>query len=332
VTPALALAALLAVPQEPEPAPAVRFTVASPFEPGRVVPTPPESPLTEEAFDLGRRLFHEASLSGSGQMACATCHIPERGFAEPLPRARGDAALRNTPTLYNAAFGERFGWDGRASSLEEFALLPIANPREMALPLADAVAWLGADAGYAGAFRQVYGAPPSAPLLARALATYLRAITLGDSPVDRFQRAEPSTLTREEKAGLWVYESRGRCWKCHPQPGFTDDGFHNTGVGAVDGAPTDPGRIAVTGADADRGAFKTPTLRGLAFTAPYMHDGSLATLEEVVGFYRRGGNPNPWLDPAMEPLDLTDDDARHLVAFLRALSRVEPPAAADRRR
>jgi cytochrome c peroxidase len=304
-------------------APAVPYSERSPFRPDAVIPAPAEAPLGEAVFRLGERLFHDPLLSGGKQRACSTCHLPQHGFAEPLPRALGDATLRNTPSLFNRAYGKAFSWDGKAATLEAQVLLPIENPKEMALPIADAVARLGADPGYAAAFRETLGEPPSAGSLGRALATYVRGLTLGDSPIDRFLRNQPSSLTREERIGLWVFDSKGRCWRCHVQPNFTDEQFHNTGVGAAGGEPTDPGRMAVTGDARDRGAFKTPTLRGLVHTAPYMHDGSLATLEEVVAFYRRGGNRNPWVDAELEPLELTDDEAAHLVAFLRALSRVE---------
>lgn len=325
---ALALVALPLVAQGEASSPA--FPLRSPFDPQAMVPAAAEQPLTPELYALGRRLFHEPRLSADGALSCASCHRPELGFSDGLPRALGDTRLRNTPPLYNRAFGHAFGWDGKAPTLEAQVLLPIANQHEMNLPLADAVARLRSDAGYVREFTAVLGAAPDEAGLGAALGGYLRGIVLGDSPVDRFFRNQRNSLTREERAGLWIYESKGRCWRCHVQPNFSDEKFHNTGVGVVDGEPGDLGRFLVTQKDADRGAFKTPTLRGLTLTAPYMHDGSLATLEDVVAFYRRGGNANPWLSPQLEPLALTDDDARHLVAFLRALSRVEPPQERSR--
>lgn len=124
---------------------------------------------------------------------------------------------------------------------------------------------------------------------------------------------------------MWIFKSKGGCWRCHTEPNFTDEAFHNTGIGSLNGTPED-GRMAVTGSEEDRGKFKTPTLRGLTFTAPYMHNGSLASLEDVIELYRRGGNPNSHLDPALKPLDLTDQEATYLVSFLRALSRQASPA------
>jgi len=148
----------------------------------------------------------------------------------------------------------------------------------------------------------------------------VRRLRRADSPVDRFRTGDFAALSDEERAGLWFYESRGGCWRCHSGPNFSDERFHDTGVGALDGEP-EAGRAAVSGLAEDRGRFKTPSLRGVALTAPYMHDGSLAALEDVVEFYRLGGRPNANLDPLLAPLEMGADDARHLVAFLRALSR-----------
>jgi len=275
--------------------------------------------------ELGRRLFFDPLLSADRTVSCASCHRPDHGYASPEPRStgvRGQTTERNAPSLLNRAYGERFMWDGRFERLTDQVLEPIHNPREMDLPLADALERLREDAGYREAFAGAYPDGVTRANLADALAAFVGRLRLGNSAIDRFQAAlEP--LSAEEKSGLWIYESKGGCWRCHSGPNLTDEDFHNTGVGAVDGRP-EPGRFAVTGDEADRGRFKTPTLRGLEMTAPYMHDGSLATLEQVVAFYRRGGNANPGLDPAMRPLDLTDEEARNLVAFLRALSRPVP--------
>ncbi len=283
----------------------------------------PPDDASPEVVALGRRLFFDPILSLDRTVACASCHRPESGLADAEPTSRGVGGrrtLRNTPTVLNRALGTRFFWDGRAASLEEQALAPIEDEREMALPLDEALARLAADADYAAAFEGAFGGPPTRERLARALASFVRRLWIGDSPVDRFRAGEHDALTPAERAGLWLFESRGGCWRCHSGPNFSDEDFHATGVGARDGVPED-GRFAVTGDPRDRGRFKTPTLRGVALTAPYMHDGSLATLEEVVEFYRRGGNPSENLDPALRPLELSDRDAANLVAFLRALSR-----------
>ena len=281
-----------------------------------------ELELDEAASELGRRLFFEPALSADGEVACATCHQPEHGLADGLPRSVGvGGALteRNTPTLFNRALGQRFMWRGDAASLEEQALLPIANPLEMGLPVEQAVARLAEMEEYAGAFERALGGPPTEERLARALAAFVERLWLGDSPFDRFRAGERDALTPQERGGMWFFQSRGQCWRCHGGPNLTDEEFHNTGIGSVEGVPL-PGRAALTGDEADRGAFKTPTLRGIELTAPYMHDGSLATLEEVVQFYREGARPNSHLSPHLAPIEMNDEEAANLLAFLRALT------------
>ena len=274
---------------------------------------------------IGRRLFFDPVLSSDRTVACASCHQPGHGFADPRPLSvgvEGRTTLRHAPTLLNRALGKAFMWDGRAATLEEQVLRPIVNPLEMDLSLEQALTRLASDESYAAGFRRLTGGPPTEADLSRALATFVRHLWHAGSAVDRFRSGDVSVLSPQEKAGMWVYESRGRCWRCHGGANFTDEAFHNTGVGVRDGMAL-PGRMGFTGVEQDRGAFKTPTLRGLTLTGPYMHDGSLTTLEEVIEFYRRGGEPNPDLDDNLRPLDLTDKDVIHLAAFLRALSRVD---------
>lgn len=293
------------------------------------LPIPADNPLTSEAFELGQRLFFDPILSADRKISCASCHQPEHGFASPEARplgVYGRRALRHAPTLYNRGYGDRQRWDGLAGSLEEQVLLPIQDPNEMDLQLGEAVARIEAQEGYRAAFDANFEDGVSEGNLAKALACFVRGLTYGDSPPDRFIYGERSAMSRQELAGMWIYESKGRCWQCHSRPNFSDEKFHNTGIAVIDGKP-EPGRQAVTGEDADLGAFKVPTLRGLTETAPYMHDGSIESLEEVVEFYRRGGNPNANLDPIMQPLELSDEDAGNLLAFLRSLSKRNTEAA-----
>lgn len=278
------------------------------------------APAAEVA--LGRRLFFDPILSVDRSVACASCHDPAHGMASPTASStgvNGARTPRNAPAIVNRALGESFMWDGRVATLEEQVLQPIENELEMGQPVDDAVARLDADDAYRAAFEAAFGARPSRDSLSRALASFVRRLLIGDSPLDRFRTGDIGALSPAARSGLWLYESRGGCWRCHSGPNFTDEDFHATGVGAVDGVP-EPGRFAVTGREEDRGRFKTPTLRGVAESAPYMHDGSLATLADVVEFYRQGGRPNANLDPRIQPIELSDEDAEHLVAFLRALS------------
>ena len=283
-------------------------------------PASADSPLTPARVALGRKLFFDPILSHDRTVACATCHRPDHGFASPEPRPigiGGRTAARRAPSLFNRAYGTAFFWDGRAATLEEQALEPIANPDEMGSSVADALTRLKADDGYREQFANAFDDGLTAANLGKAIASFERVLLRGDSPIDKFrQRGERSAMTKAELHGLWLYESKGQCWQCHSGKNFTDEGFHNTGVSW---GGTDVGRYAVTKADADRGKYKTPTLRGVKLTAPYMHDGSMKSLEEVVEFYNKGGSTNPHLDPAMKPLNLSKEELADLVAFLKAL-------------
>ncbi|HEU4420821.1 MAG TPA: cytochrome c peroxidase [Planctomycetota bacterium] len=285
------------------------------------MPKPDGYTPTEPMFELGRRLFLDPILSSDRSVSCASCHPMATGFAsaEPLPAGvHGRRALRHAPALWNRGYGTLQRWDGASPSLEAFVLEPIADPNEMDLPLGQALDRLATDAGYRQQFEKAFGTAPSAETLQRSLATFVRGIVAGDAPYDRFLRGDAEALTKAQRTGQWIFESKGACWKCHTPPLFTDDRFHNTGIGVRDGVP-EQGRARVTKDEEHTGQWKTPTLRGLRLTAPFMHDGSLATLEDVVAFYVRGGNANPHLDPKMRQLDLSADDQHALVAFLMSL-------------
>jgi cytochrome c peroxidase len=286
----------------------------------KAVSSPADNPMTPEKVALGRKLFFDPILSGDKTVACATCHHPDKAMAgnEALPRGIGGVPTkRKAPTLYNRGLGTSFFWDGRAATLEEQALLPIEDPTEMGAKLPEVIDRLKADAGYAAAFQKSFPDGVTKENLAKALASFQRALIRGESPVDKFmQRGERSALTQEEIHGVWLYESKGMCWKCHSGPNFTDDVARNTGVSWGKG---DLGRFAITKKEGDQGRFKTPTLRGVALSGPYMHDGSLKTLEDVVEFYDKGGTPNPHLDAGLKPLGLTAEEKKSLVAFLKAL-------------
>jgi cytochrome c peroxidase len=274
-------------------------------------------------FALGRALFFDPVLSFDRSVSCASCHQPDHGFADPRPISLGilgRSAARHTPSLFNRGMGRAFSWAGQAASLHEQVLLPIPNPREMGLALDEIAPRLRADPRHGPAFEAAFGRPATIADTGAALTAFVERIWAGASPIDRFQAGDFDALNDRERAGLWLYESKAGCWRCHAGRNYTDEDFHATGVGAQGGVPQQ-GRESVTGAESDRGRFKTPTLRGVARTAPYMHDGSLATLEEVVAYSRRGGNAIPQRDERLVALDLSDDEAASLAAFLRALSR-----------
>lgn len=286
---------------------------------------------SEEEVALGRALFFDPILSARRTVACASCHRPEFAFADNRKNSRGIEGYltrRNAPSLFNKGISKGLLWDGRAATLEDQVVMPIENPEEMGLGTAAAVnRILSGEGGYAKRFREVFDRDADEETLKIALAAFVRALTVGDSPVDRFRDGDLAALDADEEAGLWLFEGKGRCWKCHKGPNFSDESFHNTGVGAVDGVPA-PGRYAITKTEGDQGRFRTPGLRMLTRTAPYMHDGSLETLEDVIEYYRRGGNENSHRSQKLAKLELTDREAEQLVAFLKALSRVAEPVPA----
>ncbi|HVX10678.1 MAG TPA: cytochrome c peroxidase [Pirellulales bacterium] len=284
-------------------------------------PAPDDNRLTPERVRLGRKLFFDPILSADGTVACASCHDPAHGFASAEPRSvgiHGRRGKRNAPSLLNRANGTSFFWDGRTATLEEQALEPIANPLELGGSLSDAVGRVAANTVYREAFSATYTDGVTSQNVGRALAAFERVLLSGDSRVDRFQAGDAGALTANERKGLWLFESRAQCWRCHRGANYSDEAFHNTGVAALQAEP-DPGRYAVSRDEADRGRFKTPGLRDISRTAPYMHDGSLATLRDVVRYYNQGTTANPHLDLAIKPLGLSPEEIDHLVAFLQAL-------------
>jgi cytochrome c peroxidase len=287
------------------------------------MPIPEENPLTPKKAALGRELFRDPLLSRDHKVSCATCHDPARGFSDHRPVAVGvfgRQGNRRVPRIVNRGYGKAFFWDGRIATLEEQVLQPILSSKEMDLTLEEAVARLDGVPRYRKLFREIFEREISAPDLARALASYVRTILAGDSPYDRHLQGNAEALSEEARLGLRIFRGKGNCTLCHLGPNLTDESFHNTGIAWRDGKFDDDGRHVVTRNDRERGSFKTPTLREVARTPPYMHDGSLPTLEEVIAYYDRGGNRNPQLDPEIRPLGLTEEERRVLATFLRSLS------------
>lgn len=302
------------------------FLAAAPKQPplglDAYMPTPADNPLTPQKAALGRKLFFDKRLSRDQSLSCASCHDPELGFTDRERVAVGIDGLqgsRRSPRLVNRGYGQTFFWDGRAQSLEEQVLKPIENPIEMDLKLADAIDRLAQDQEYAETFEAVFHGGPTPETVAMALASYVRTIVSGNSAYDRHVAGDSSALTPPQRRGLELFRGKAACAVCHLGPNLSDEEFHNTGVGWKDGEPEDLGRFDVTGHPEDRGAFKTPTLREVASAGPYMHDGSLETLEDVIDFYNDGGEDNPYLDFDMMQLELTDGEKSDLVAFLHAL-------------
>ena len=292
--------------------------------------SPATNPMTVEKVQLGRRLFFDPILSRDGTVACATCHRPEQGFASPEPVAvgiNGRVGKRNAPSIFNRGYGSQFLWDGSAGTLEDQALTPISNPNEFGSDIETVLRSLRENEAYRAEFALVFGEAEtpqeviSADRLAKAIASFERTLVYGNTQVDRFRASEYGALSREARQGMWIFESAGGCWKCHGGETFSDELFHNTGVDFKN-PKRDAGRFEVTEKQGDRFKFKTPSLRGVSLTAPYMHDGSMKTLKEVVEFYNRGGAPDDAnLDEDIQPLNLSEKEVGFLVEFLKALSQ-----------
>ncbi len=299
------------------------------------MPVPEESPITPAKVALGRRLFFDRRLSRDSSMSCATCHDPRRAFTDGRAVSVGvfgRRGERSVPTLVNRGYGASFFWDGRIPTLEQQVLEPIRNPKELDMTVKEVAARLKRDRGYRKSFRLVFERDLNTEDLARALATYVRTIRSGNSAFDRYTNGDRNALSEQARLGLNLFRGKANCVACHVGPNLTDERFHNTGVAWRDGRLLDPGRFAITSKETDRGAFKTPTLREIARTAPYMHDGSLATLEDVIDYYDRGGNRNPYLDTELRPLRLTKQEKESLLVFLRALDGKKPQMNTEERR
>lgn len=291
---------------------------------------PVDNALSAKKIALGKQLYFDPRLSGDGTISCATCHNPQFGWTDGQPvsvGAGGQKGGRSAPTVINRAFSTNQFWDGRAASLEEQALGPIQNPIEMAMTVEDLIPRIQAIEGYQRQFREVFGSEVTAENVARAIAAFERTVLSGDSDFDRFQAGDQNALSAEAQRGMNLFFGKAQCASCHGGSNFTDEQFHNLGVTLSEGAaPAEPhqapdlGRYDVTKDDRDKGKFRTPTLRHIAQTAPYMHDGSLKTLEEVMEFYNRGGSPGPNLDPLIRPLNLAEQEIVDLVAFMQALT------------
>jgi cytochrome c peroxidase len=296
---------------------------------------PDDNPITKEKIELGKMLYFDTRLSKDDTISCATCHAPDKGFTDQLRVSTGirdQQGTRNAPTVINTAFNFFQFWDGREPTLEAQALGPIANPVEMGNPVEDATFTIAGIRGYAPLFAAAFGDPGvSSDRIAKAIASYERTVLSGNSAWDRYVYAHESDALSESAArGLALFEGKARCTQCHVGFNLTDGVFHNLGVGMAADNP-DLGRYVATAKETDKGAFKTPTLRDLQQTAPYMHDGSVKTLAEVIELYNRGGEANPWLDPKMKPLDLSDQEKADLVAFMESLEGDWTPIEAPTR-
>lgn len=285
---------------------------------------PADNPLTAKKVELGRLLFFDKRLSKNNTVACASCHLPDKGFADGRAVSIGVDKLKGTrsaPISVNRVYGQAQFWDGRAATLEDQSIGPLVSPVEHGfLNHDEMVRKMRKIPGYRAMFQEVFGRDIVIEDVGRAIASFQRTILSGNSPADRFDYGGDGTaLSEEAKRGLELFRGKARCTRCHSNFNFSDEKFHNLGIG-WDTNTVDLGRYMVTKNPEDIGAFKTPTLREIARTAPYMHDGRFKTLAEVVEFYNGGGIKNPFLDNTIIPLELTEQEKGDLVAFLRSLN------------
>jgi cytochrome c peroxidase len=349
------LAAAVSVPAQP-PAPGAAPPV--PLFSSEVIQsfTPSDNPITDAKAKLGDMIFDEKRISSDNSVACNTCHSPRNGFTTHTPTARGVGdriGKRNAPSILNAMFYKSMFWDGRAATLEEQATLPILNPVEMGQKdPKDVVAKMAAIPEMVESFQKVFGRPPNWEDMGKALGAFERTRLSTEAPFDRFLHGDQKALSASQQRGWTLFTGKARCGSCHTYdpalPLFGDNRFHNTGVAAgkqdfnqlakratasaVAGTKTeidtlaletdysDLGRFLVTQKRDDIGAFKTPFLRDVLLTGPYMHDGNLETLWDVIEFFNKGGERNPFLDADMKPLGLTAMEVDDLVNFLSALT------------
>jgi cytochrome c peroxidase len=329
---------------------------------------PDDNPQTDPKVALGQDLYFDKRLSVDDTVSCATCHDPKRAFTDNKPVSEGvggKTGARNAPTVLNAMFNVEQFWDGRSPTLEAQAVQPIINPVEMAMPSHDAlVQKLAAIPDYVHRFQDVFGAPLSIEAVGKALAAFERLQLSGDSPFDRFRAGDASAISDSAKRGWDLFQNKARCITCHEfndtSAFFSDFKYHNIGVGmkhsknfealsrqvqslaesggldqkkldemALQEGFSELGRFLVTRQVKDIGAFKTSMLRDLELTGPYMHDGSLKTIREVLDFYNKGGEPNPNLDGGIRKLDLTEQELTDLEALLKSLTGSRTRALAE---
>jgi cytochrome c peroxidase len=294
---------------------------------------PANNPYSPAKAELGRYLYFEKRLSADETLSCASCHDPQFAFTDGAAVSTGirkQKGNRSAPTIINRAYTLAQFWDGRAATLEEQAKGPMANPMEMGNTHEALVGRLRQIPGYRPMFAKAFGSEEvTIDRVAMAIACFERTLLSGNAPYDRYKLGNKQALTSEQVRGMSVFFDKAKCDKCHEGANFTLNAYANLGVGS-DKPDPDVGRFGVTKDPRDWGVFKTPTLREIAHTAPYMHDGSLKTLDEVVDFYDKGGIKNRNLDENIKPLHLTHQEKIDLLAFLRSLSgegwqNVKPP-------
>ncbi len=313
-------AATKPLPAMPAAAPLPRTPAALPE-----LKTPEDNPLTPEKVALGKQLFFDKRLSKDGSMACETCHLPEKGWTDAQklsPKVGGAVNTRHTPTLWNVGYNEAYYWDGRAATLEKN--VEAAWKGQMGADPAEIAGKLGAVPGYQVQFRTLFKSDVTPDGIVKALASFIRTLRSGGSPWDRYEAGDKAAVGEDAVRGFDLFRNKAGCAACHAPPLYTDNGFHNVGIGFdKDVKEPDVGRGKVTNDEKDKGRFKTPTIRSIETSGPYFHDGRAATLEEAVDLMLAGGIKNPNLDERLKPVKLSDSEKKDLLAFVKALKAPE---------
>jgi len=292
------------------------------------VPIPADNPMTVEKVELGKMLFFDKRLSKDKDISCATCHLPEHGYAEPHAVStghKGQKGNRNANPVINSQYATALFWDGRAVSLEDQAGGPVENPIEMGQDMNVVTKLLADVPEYKKRFMEVFGEAPTKDNITKAIAAFERTLLEGNSPFDKFQAGDANAISEDAKKG-WELFNQKLCSTCHTPPVFSNWGFYNSGVG-TDKPNPDIGRMEITKLPSDKSAFRVPSLRGVEKTGPYFHDGSVESLEEAVKFMANGGKDNPNLHPlfrALKAQKTTDQEIQQLVAFLKSLTGEHP--------
>jgi cytochrome c peroxidase len=290
------------------------------------IPYPADNPSSPAKVALGEKLFFETGLSSDHTVSCASCHKPDHFFADQVALSKGTGGHdgdHNSVSILNAAYATHLLWDGRSITLEDQVQYPVTHPREMANSKEKVVKFLAGEPSSGPLFRQAFGDEAvSWERLTKAIGSFERTLLTGNAAFDRYQSGDEAALSPAAKRGFELFRGAAGCIQCHSytqtRPFFSDFDFHNTGVSW--GRSADLGRYEITKAREDKGAFRTPSLRNVAATAPYMHDGRMASLREVIDFYSAGGTRNPFLDEKIKPLSLSERDKADLIAFLQSLT------------
>jgi len=303
--------------------PIASFADDSVYEPIPAMEYPSDNKWSKEKEVLGKMLYFDPRLSGSNWISCATCHNPGLGWGDGLPRTIGDGQKelgRHAPTVINSGYFALQMWDGRKKTLEDQASGPIGAAGEMNQDYGELIRELQALPDYVNRFDKVFGKNAlNIENISKAIATFERSVVSKNAPYDKYWAGDKQAMSASAVRGMDLFFGKGKCGICHNGPVFTDSGFHNIGVKAAGPLKVDLGRYNETKDDFDKGGFKTPGLRDISRSAPYMHNGTESTLEEVISFYNRGGDVKDNISPFITPLELSKQEEKDLVAFLKAL-------------